>query len=120
MKKIICLGVLIVILLLVVSPQPSYARGGHGRVFVGTHVFIGPGFWGPSPWWGPGWWGPPYYYAAPPVVVEPPPTYVQPTPVPEEPQYWYYCQDPQGYYPYIQQCPKGWMKVVPPVTPPGQ
>ena len=39
-------------------------------------------------------------------------------PVPSEPQqsYWYYCQDPQGYYPYVRNCPGGWQQVLP--TPP--
>ena len=30
-----------------------------------------------------------------------------------DPYYWYYCQDPKGYYPYIAECPGGWMTVVP-------
>ena len=118
MKKAICFSVLALSVLLLVHPQPVEA-GGHGRVFVGTHVFVGPGFWWPRPWWGPGWWGPPYYNL-PPVVVQQPAIYAQPAPSPEEQQYWYYCQRPQGYYPYVQQCPNGWMKVVPPATPPGQ
>ena len=33
---------------------------------------------------------------------------------------WYYCQKPEGYYPYIQRCPDGWIKVVPPASPPGR
>ena len=33
--------------------------------------------------------------------------------------YWYYCQNPQGYYPYVNSCPGGWMKVVP-QPPPGR
>jgi peptidoglycan-associated lipoprotein len=37
------------------------------------------------------------------------PTYVEP----EQPFYWYYCQDPQGYYPYVESCPSGWTRVVP-------
>ncbi|MDR3430810.1 MAG: hypothetical protein P4L95_02700 [Rouxiella aceris] len=83
-------------------------------------------------WWRGGVWiAPfpypyyPYPYYAPPVVEEPviiqqqtSDVYVQPTPPqqPAEPVYWYYCQEAQGYYPYVKQCPKGWMKVVP--TPP--
>jgi hypothetical protein len=31
-----------------------------------------------------------------------------------DPNYWYYCEDPKGYYPYVTECPDGWMKVVPP------
>ena len=28
-------------------------------------------------------------------------------------QYWYYCQASQGYYPYVSECPSGWLQVVP-------
>jgi hypothetical protein len=48
--------------------------------------------------WDPFWGGDPAY---------PPPTY------------WYYCQELGGYYPFIQQCPGGWMTVIPPVPPGG-
>ena len=34
--------------------------------------------------------------------------------------YWYYCQDPQGYYPYVKSFPGGWITVVPKVPPPNQ
>ena len=26
-------------------------------------------------------------------------------------QYWYYCQNPSGYYPYVQQCTTNWQPV---------
>ncbi|MFA5923265.1 MAG: hypothetical protein WC856_18580 [Methylococcaceae bacterium] len=29
------------------------------------------------------------------------------------PNYWYYCQDPEGYYPNVDECPDGWQQVVP-------
>jgi hypothetical protein len=32
-------------------------------------------------------------------------------------QYWYYCSDPAGYYPYVQNCSKAWMQVVPQANP---
>ena len=57
-----------------------------------------------------GW---PYY---PPVATEAPPAYSEPAQQP--PYYWYYCQDPQGYYPYVKSCPSGWIQVKPKVTPP--
>lgn len=92
-------------------------RGGHGPR-VGVGVWLGPGWW-------PGW-GWPYYYPSyhypyyPPeqtIVIQPPPEiYEQQGPQPEQMIYWYFCKDPQGYYPYVKQCPNGWMKVVP--TPP--
>jgi FKBP-type peptidyl-prolyl cis-trans isomerase FkpA len=34
--------------------------------------------------------------------------------------FWYYCNDAQAYYPYVRQCPSGWLQVVPQTTPPGQ
>lgn len=114
-KKIMCYGVLAVLVLLLANPLPSHAGGGRG--YVGVNIGVGHGYWGPRYGWGfSGGWGPSYYYyATPPVVVQQPPVYVQP---PQAPQYWYYCQNPQGYYPYVQQCPPGWMKVVPPDNPP--
>ena len=30
---------------------------------------------------------------------------------------WYYCQDPPGYYPYVQDCPGGWTTVAPTPAP---
>jgi hypothetical protein len=97
----------------------GYYGGYYGHRYPG---YWGPWYWGPRLWIGSGlWWGAPYYsYPSPPAAVQQPPIYVEPAPPPEEPQYWYYCQDAQGYYPYVQQCPKGWMKVVPQTQPPGQ
>ncbi len=132
MKKVIC-AILAAMALVLCSALPSSAwvrgrarpvGGSHGHFHSG--VFIGVPFWGGPGWWGPGWWGPAYpypYYADPPVVVQQaPPVYVQPEPQPQsqQPYYWYYCQNPQGYYPYVQQCPGGWMTVVPPTAPPGR
>jgi hypothetical protein len=57
-----------------------------------------------------GW---PYY---PPEVSEGLPAYSEPEQ--QQPYYWYYCQNPQGYYPYIKSCPGGWIPVIPNVTPP--
>ncbi len=113
MKKCIC-TLLAVAGLIFMSSLPGYA----GHVHVGGSVWIGPG-WGP--WWGPAY---PYYYpypyyTAPPVVVQQSPQeYVQqPAPESQEPGYWYYCQDPKGYYPYVKRCPSGWLRVVPSPAP---
>lgn len=85
----------------------------HGRFYLG----IGPGWY---PYSYPYWYPPayPYYYSPAPVIVTPPqpPVYIQ-RPAPKEQHYWYYCEDPKGYYPYVKECPKGWMKVVPPNPP---
>jgi hypothetical protein len=73
-------------------------------------------------WWTvDGLW---YFY---PVPIYPYPTYVPPAivvqqapPVPSgQPpaQYWYYCDNPAGYYPYVASCNSGW-RPVPAVPPP--
>ena len=54
----------------------------------------------------------PYQPPGPPVIVAPP---VQAPP--QEQQYWYYCRNPEGYYPYVPQCRSGW-EAVPANTPP--
>lgn len=58
--------------------------------------------------------GPPIFYS-PPLHAEPkPPVYVVIEP---GVNYSYYCTDPGGYYPAIQNCPTGWLLVIP-GTPP--
>lgn len=90
--------------------------GGHGHSSFRGSVWIGPG-WGWGPWWGPPAY--PYYYWEDPVVIQrESPTYVQPTPQTEDQYYWYFCPDAKNYYPYVKECPKGWLRVVPPRTPP--
>jgi hypothetical protein len=109
MRSVIGWSVLLVLVLLLAIPSPS-AAGGH--VFFSFNIPL---------WVGPGWWGPaPYYYPAPPVAVQQPSVvYERSAPSqPQAPTYWYYCPNPQGYYPYIQQCPAGWLQVVPQTTPP--
>jgi len=110
----IMIASLIVFLMGSMPGSDAQARRGHGGH--GSHVGVGIWLW-------PGWWGPYYYpsyypyYADPPIVIqEQPEVYVQPSQPSEQPIYWYFCKDPQGYYPYVKQCPNGWMKVVP--TPP--
>ncbi len=122
MKKIAC-GVIIVALVLgnagLALAWPGHGGGGHlarVRVFVGTSVFVGP------VWWGPAWYPYPYpypypvTYPAPTVVQQEAPTYAPPA---TTAQYWYYCPDSKAYYPYIQQCPSGWLQVVPSPPAPG-
>ena len=122
MRKVICI-VLAAMALLLASPLPGQAWGPHSHYGASVWIGPGPGWWGPGPWWGsPYYWGSPYpYYATPPVVVQQePPVYIQPTPQPEEPSYWYYCQEAKAYYPYVKQCPSPWMKVVPSPAQPGR
>ncbi|MCX7174619.1 MAG: hypothetical protein NT159_12000 [Proteobacteria bacterium] len=82
-------------------------RGGHWRH--GRHA-------GRQGWWwvvGGVW----YYY---PVMVKPypdpylPPLVEMPPPPPAAPatsQFWYYCRNPAGYYPYVPSCPTSWEAV---------
>jgi hypothetical protein len=67
------------------------------------------------PYWGyyPYYWGWPYY---PPGATQAPPVYSKSEQ--RQPYYWYYCQNPQGYYPNVESCPGGWIPVVPNVGPP--
>jgi hypothetical protein len=106
LKWLSMLGLLTALLL--VSAVPGYAR---------VSVFIGPGVVVPfGPFWAPYWVPYAHPYAYPPVAVAPPPqVYVQPSPPvsvqPPPPASWYYCDNPQGYYPYVPQCPGGWRQV---------
>jgi hypothetical protein len=97
-------------------------------------VYLGPG-------WGGGWGYPYYpyypnypaypyyypsypyypYYSGPPAVnQQQPETYIQRDSPDEGQVYWYFCKDPEGYYPYVKKCPKGWLKVMPDTTPDGE
>lgn len=83
---------------------------GHGHAHVGVFIGVPLG----TPWhYRP-------YYPYPPVVAIPatPPVYIeQSIPVQQQPgSWWYYCKAPQGYYPYVTQCPSGWQLV--PAQPP--
>ena len=131
-------GIVLLALVLCASALPGHAwrggghrGGGHGfhggHRFYGGHGFYGRRGWGGvgvsigvGPYWG-SYWGPygyPYGYLygypstyAPQVTVQPaPPVAIQ---APATPPLWYACDNPAGYYPYIQQCPGGWRTVAP-------
>jgi hypothetical protein len=94
-------------------------HGGHGHGHVGVGVYFGPG-------WG---WSYPYYpyssyYPYPAYSAYPasgPVTYIEQGPsmpsagpaeqAPRASSSWYYCHQPEGYYPYIKECPGGWQAV---------
>jgi hypothetical protein len=100
--------------------------GWHGNVGVGIVVdpfVFAPGYY-PRSYYYPPYYYSPYYYP-PAVVTVPaePPVYIErgeaSEPAPPASASWYYCADPQGYYPYVEQCPGGWQAVAPrPVTAP--
>ena len=90
------------------------------RVFTGVQGRGYYGGWWPGIFWGglalaglP--WYPYNYYPQPSTVVQQPQVYVQPQQ--QDDYYWYYCENPKGYYPYVSRCPSGWMKVVPNANP---
>ncbi|MFZ3046706.1 MAG: hypothetical protein WA151_12400 [Desulfatirhabdiaceae bacterium] len=93
MKKIMLL--LTIFLLAGFLTNESQAHGPHFR---GPRIVMYP------------WFYPYSHYPAPRVIVQPAPL--------ETPSYWYYCENPKGYYPYVKDCPYGWMKVVPETTAP--
>ncbi len=102
-----------------------HGGGGHGHVGVGLYFGIPyPYQYYPSPYY---YYPYPYY---PPVMAVPsqPPVYIeqgnepqsapQQAPAAKEDYYWYHCDKPEGYYPYIKECPSGWQKVSPTPPPP--
>lgn len=99
----------------------QHHRHSHGRAHVGVTIGA-PLFWpyyAGQPHYYPYYPYPyPYPYSYPAVVAAPaePPVYIEQTPQPPQ-QYWYFCNNPQGYYPYVKQCSSGWQQVLP--TPPG-
>ncbi len=113
-RGVLMLGVLAAAIMLCASLVVPASAG--GRVFVG--VGVGLPFWGPFPFAYPF----PFPYAAfpPPVVVQSSPSaFVQQEPPTQAPaSYWYYCQASQAFYPYVNECPGGWLQVVPQPSPP--
>jgi hypothetical protein len=105
--------------------RPVYPgwRGGYWGPNVGVYYGGAPGYWGAWPYaWNAGYaW--PYAVAplvvntapAPQVFLQQEPLVTTPAPAPAEPSYWYYCTQPAGYFPYVQDCSHAWMKVVPQV-----
>lgn len=94
--------------------HPGYR--GYGNVGVG--IVIDPFFY--RPWYYPGpYYYLPYNYPYPPIVSVPatPPVYIERAevaePAPPVSASWYYCANPQGYYPYVENCPGGWQAVAP-------
>jgi len=91
--------------------------GGHVRfgISIGIPIFAS-GFY-PAPVYS--YPAPAYTYAAPaysypaPAYTYPAPAYTYPTiaaPLPPVDN-WYYCAASRAYYPYIDECPGGWLRV---------
>ena len=112
MSRIKTILTLSAILLGAAASAPALAWG-HTRFSFG--VVIGAPFYP--------WYYPPYYYYPPTVVVPAAPTtYVERdssrAAAPPQRSFWYYCEASKTYYPYVKQCPGGWLRVVPQKTPP--
>ncbi|WP_026075742.1 hypothetical protein [Noviherbaspirillum massiliense] len=103
------LAFLVFLSLGLLASSSAWAHRVHSHV--GFYVGVPTGYWA---------YPPPAYYVYPPAVTvqSTPPVYVEQSPGPQanEPEpgnWWYYCQDAKGYYPYVKECPRGWQKVVP-------
>jgi hypothetical protein len=126
MNKLVGGSELFLGLLLACVSGMALADRGHGRyrghADVGVGIVVTPSWHYPRPYYYPYYYPsynyPPYYYP-PAVVTVPatPPVYIEreadSTAAPEASAYWYYCADPQGYYPYVRACPGGWQAVAP-------
>ncbi len=115
-NKIVCL-----LIVWAMFSQDSRAHG-HGGGHGGSHGHSSFGFYFGAPFYPHPFYPYPYYaypYYYPPTVVtvpSTPPVYIeQSKPVIREfpAGYWYYCADPEGYYPYVKECRAGWQPVAP-------
>jgi len=123
MSRAFRLASLLALLLLVSAANESAfarngSRGGHsGGRHVGGHraavgvILAAPVFWHfRSPIYAP--------VLAPVVVPMAPPVYiergsVQPETAQSAGDWWYYCEQTKGYYPYVKECAQGWQRVAP-------
>ena len=118
------LSILIICGSAMVHADPYHHRGGYyNRGHGGYRGYQrGPsfGFYFGAPLYSRPYYPYPYQPYYPPTIVTVPvnpPVYIersQPQPTqPLESGYWYYCSNPEGYYPYVQDCPDGWRQVDP-------
>jgi hypothetical protein len=123
MRKLVMMIVVGALIFMGLCSGAFCAGGGHygGGYYYhggGTRVFIG-GYFG-FPYYYPYGYPNYYPYADPypsyPYTYADPPVYIEQ----EQPSDWYYCRDPQGYYPYVESCPSGWTRVAPIPPPPGR
>lgn len=136
MKSFKSLSAAVLLLATMTAGASAMAHGGHGGhhhgggrvgVFIGAPVFgFGLPYYGyPAYGYAPyGYYGyrtygyAPYgYYGPATTVITPsaPPVYIEQSSVnatgPAADGFWYYCSNPDGYYPYVRQCPGGWQQV---------
>ena len=111
MKRWLRAGLLGLVVVAVPIGDLAWAHGGRGGgrhrphwgLFIGAPLLL-------YPWW---------YRSYPPVVVAPaePPIYVERGDVARGGGYWYHCDAPEGYYPYVKECPGGWQRETPRAPP---
>ena len=104
---------------LTVSDAEAQHHRHHGSrigVYIGAPLVFAPWPYYSRPYYDP------YYYPRTVVIREQPVVYTEQTvltmapPPPAPPaqqQYWYFCQDTQTYYPYVQNCAAPWQRVIP-------
>lgn len=117
-KSTILITALAITTLLLSSAAEAHPRG---RYYSRHYSHPRFGFYFGTPWYPRNFY--PYYYPyyTPQVVPVPvpvdPPVYIERGDPQSEQQlpsgYWYYCNDPEGYYPYVKECPGGWLQVSP-------
>lgn len=73
--------------------HPHFRFRGHSFIVIGAPLLAAPWFYYPYAW--DPYWGPRYYVPG------------------QAGSFLYYCQDPPGYYPEVQSCYGGWVRVVP-------
>jgi hypothetical protein len=127
-----------------VQPTASVTQGGAGRPgamrsamaaplpvahrppsFVRHPFFRHPGYFGFG-YFGSGYFGSGFYAGSPAYAPDQGyaygydyPGYAQSVAyAPPQAQYWAYCRNPQGYYPYVSECFEGWLPVTPTSSPP--
>lgn len=105
---------MLIVLLLAVCGLYSGADWARSRFDFYFGVPLYPYYPYPSPYYP---YHSPYYYP-PTIITVPvtPPTYIQQSPQTAQqypPGYWYYCNNPKGYYPYVKQCSESWQQVEP-------
>jgi hypothetical protein len=100
---------------------------GYGIGSMARAPYYPPSYGYPPVGYGANYGYPPNYGYAPvaPIGLPPsaPPIYIQQEVVQVQPpvqgsnsqgtSYWHYCRQPEGYYPYIKNCPGGWLQVAP-------
>lgn len=119
MKKMKAL-ITVVAVLLALSSFVVQAHSRGGRYYGHSHRHPGFGFYFGSPWsWYPRSYYPYYPYYPPQIVTVPvePPVYIERGSSQTQQQlpagYWYYCREADAYYPYVKECPDGWLQVSP-------